>query len=381
MGNRKAREFIKQHAQQQEWQKAWERVLWGSRRRTEDVSIPGLGRWRVQLLHEPSFDQGYCWEMRLIDDKFRLFRSDVVKSYSGLTVLRGYQEIDADLRELEHFFQRLCRITLPIGPHISNTGGLDGTLFELALIGDLSTSVRFQWWSDPPAQWQELGPITSEMIEAFKSWKPFKMPCPDESRRATPAVVLGCPADAGNAGEITFEEARVICGEEGCTGTPFAGDAYALGDGWWFGDCFVGSFGLIVDRADGHVHRLGSAMGMRAWMFAHRCGFRHKRYHWTITAAHNEGSVRTLLSKLRYDTSSLDLSDLPLHLEFSWMNYDFLDEIARADFMDYTFTVTDCSYPICRHIGREIPDFRHLRMGDGYETDFSPERMDVWGGR
>lgn len=52
-------------------------------------------------------------------------------------------------------------------PDLSGMGGADGSNYELAVFGDLYSEFRFQWWSEPPAEWKPLVTIATEMIKAF----------------------------------------------------------------------------------------------------------------------------------------------------------------------------------------------------------------------
>ncbi len=355
MGNPKARELLRQ----KELTEAWERAQWVSRGLSQDVDVPGLGGRRVRVMYVPSFTKGYSWDIRILGAEMRLFYSEVVSCYNGSSVLRGYHEIQSNPEILARLFQRLLKVSLPIGPDLSGQGGLDGTLFRLSLFGDLSSKVSFEWWCEPPAQWGELGALVSEMIEIFSSWMPVRKEEPHKP-------------DA-----ITLEGALEIRGR--LIELPH-GDIYDLGDGWWIGHKgnVIGSGEVIVDKADGHVHRLGSSMGQKTWMHAHRCGFRHKKYLLTISAIRMEDAARRLLSALGYDTSSLSLTDLPWHFDFGWNGYDRLDEISRAHYLDYHFTVTECDHPACAHIGSQLPDLRQFKLGAGYEADFAPECMETW---
>lgn len=50
---------------------------------------------------------------------------------------------------------------------MSGAGGADGTLYEMAVDGDLSSGWRFRWWSDGPEQWRPLVELAEEMHAAF----------------------------------------------------------------------------------------------------------------------------------------------------------------------------------------------------------------------
>ncbi len=45
--------------------------------------------------------------------------------------------------------------------------GADGT-YQVAFF-DAFTSVRFEWWEDPPAQWKPMADVIMEMIKKFQT--------------------------------------------------------------------------------------------------------------------------------------------------------------------------------------------------------------------
>jgi hypothetical protein len=162
MGNPKAREFFKQ----QEITAAWKQAETGVRELTEDLHIPGIGLRRIQLVHAPSFEIGYSWDLRVLDGDYRLFCSRIIED-DGRHKLSGYSELQVDVDAIKHFLERLGEIALPIAPDFSGNDGLDGTLRQLAFVGDLHSEVRFQWWSEYPAHWCVLVALADEMINSF----------------------------------------------------------------------------------------------------------------------------------------------------------------------------------------------------------------------
>lgn len=127
-------------------------------------------------------------------------------------------------------------------------------------------------------------------------------------------------------------------------------------------DDVVGSMGVLIDKADGHMNWLGSGLSLDTWIYAHRCGFSHKRYVWHIQKIQEPDRLATLLRKLRYNVFGLELTDAPLQLSFSWRGYERLEDIARADWIDYEFTVAECDWPDCSDIGTTIPAFRNTLL-------------------
>lgn len=86
--------------------------------------------------------------------------------WSALTV-QGYEPVEFHGDKLEMYFNRLTFLTLPVAPDLSRMGGADGTLTQLALLGDLRSQVRYQWWSEHPPGWTPLVEIADEMLAAF----------------------------------------------------------------------------------------------------------------------------------------------------------------------------------------------------------------------
>ncbi len=137
-------------------------------------------------------------------------------------------------------------------------------------------------------------------------------------------------------------------------------EPHDFGDFWFVGfeSGVVGSMGLLVDKSDGHMNWLGSAYGWNTWLYAHRCGFTHKAYRWSISEIRDPDRLRKLLVRLRFDVEAIDLSRGSLELPFTWIGYNELPEIAAADWIDYSFTVTACDWADCKHIGCTIFPFQ-----------------------
>ncbi len=138
----------------------------------DNVVILGAGSRRVQLIYAPSFEQGYSWDLRELDKEFRIYRSDI-KLVNGERKALGYSELQANSNALKLFVYELESTELSLTPDHSGRGGFDGTSFQIALFGDLSSAVRFQWWGKGPSQWQELIEIAREMIDLFLQLEPM----------------------------------------------------------------------------------------------------------------------------------------------------------------------------------------------------------------
>ncbi len=133
---------------------------------TEDVHIAGIGLRRIQLTHEPSFSDGCAWDVRQQGEEWFVYRSTIQE---GADSLIGYDRLLSAPDRLKHMFDRLCSIEIPIAPDLSGMIGLDGESFELAICGDMFSSIRVKWWCDPPTQWQELATAAADMIAYFES--------------------------------------------------------------------------------------------------------------------------------------------------------------------------------------------------------------------
>jgi len=137
----------------------------------EDVRIPGVGLRRVQLVYAPSFEAGFSWDIRVLDGEFLLYRSDVVTQQWRM-LLRGYCRLDFESGRLEDYWGRLRALCLGVSPIYNGMAGADGTDYQLALFGDLSTAIRFTWWSDYSGEWTDLVRIADEMLDDFRrAWE------------------------------------------------------------------------------------------------------------------------------------------------------------------------------------------------------------------
>ena len=127
----------------------------------------GSGGVRVQLVRLPSFTPPAFWELCQRHSEWLLYSSTVVDpDWSDLKV-QGYEPVPFDGDKLKAYFERLTSLTLSVAPDFSKMGGLDGVITQLALFGDLSSQVRYQWWSEHPSGWSPLVEIVDEMFEAF----------------------------------------------------------------------------------------------------------------------------------------------------------------------------------------------------------------------
>lgn len=162
MGNRKTREYMLKSEDEELWRLA----------RTEprtadtDVHARGIGLRRVQLIVYPSFFRSRAWEMRQLEVRWTLYKSEGVEGSPLL--LAGYDLVSVDSSILSSYFERLAGFTVPLAPYLCNYGVADGTGCQISLFGDLGTSWRFRWEFDsPPPQWQPLSDLAHEMDQVF----------------------------------------------------------------------------------------------------------------------------------------------------------------------------------------------------------------------
>jgi hypothetical protein len=146
----------------------WDRVRTRTRLATTDVSIPGTGWRRLQLIDGVEPSDGVAWEIRQKDDCWFLFSSRVTENMPELFLI-GYEPTPFDSAALASYYNRIATLSLPLSPHLGDQLGLDGDMTQIAIFGGLYSECRFQWWSEPPPQWLPLVDIASEMAEAFSA--------------------------------------------------------------------------------------------------------------------------------------------------------------------------------------------------------------------
>jgi hypothetical protein len=125
----------------------------------------GIGVRRLQLIVAPSFESTSVWDVRQ-GREWQLIRPQVVGTDPALLVV-GHEVVPFASAALAAYFERVTLLTLPLRPDLSGCGGADGTVYELAVFGDLYSEWRFQWWSNWPAQWRPLVELAEEMHAAF----------------------------------------------------------------------------------------------------------------------------------------------------------------------------------------------------------------------
>jgi hypothetical protein len=151
----------------------WERVRSEPRPAQSDPHARGIGVRRLQLIIFPSFEPASVWDVRQVWDvqrghEWQLIRPRVVATEPTLLVV-GHDVVPLPSATVAAYFDRVTGLTLPLRPDLSGNGGADGTLYELSVVGDLSSAWRFQWWSDWPEQWRPLVELAEEMHAAFSA--------------------------------------------------------------------------------------------------------------------------------------------------------------------------------------------------------------------
>jgi len=121
----------------------------------------------MQLIVAPSFEETSVWDVRYCE-KWQLIRPQVVAVDPELLVV-GHDVVPFASSDLANYFERVASLTVPLRPDLSGSRGMDGTLWELAVFGDLLSEWRFQWWSECPELWRPLVDLAAEMHAAFTS--------------------------------------------------------------------------------------------------------------------------------------------------------------------------------------------------------------------
>lgn len=157
MGNRSNKELTR--LEEARWQSQtdaaeWSRACSEPRRIDHPLFAVGLGIRRLQIVVCPSFEPGRAWEVRQSGD-WALYASTVV-SEEWEPALIGYERVSFSSERLAALFGDLISTSLPLAPDLSGGGGLDGTRYELAVFGDLSSEWRLQWWSKWPVSWSPV---------------------------------------------------------------------------------------------------------------------------------------------------------------------------------------------------------------------------------
>ena len=166
----RSREFRKQRDQQA----SWDRLRTAPWSPLETRRAFASGHPRIQLVSLPSFSQPQFWEVCQLKSEWVLYSSAVINPARSALTLQGYEPVSFSGDKLKSYFERLTALTLPLAPDLSGMDGLDGTITQLALFGDCSSEVRYQWWSDHPPHWAPLVEIASEMFDAFGGAAPSK---------------------------------------------------------------------------------------------------------------------------------------------------------------------------------------------------------------
>jgi hypothetical protein len=121
----------------------------------------------MQIVRLPSFSPPSFWEVCQRDSEWLLYRATVVDPDWDALKVQRYESVAFDSDRLKAYFERLTSMTMPVAPDLSNMSGLDGTVTQVALFGDMSSAVRYQWWSEHPTGWTPLVEVVEDMLVAF----------------------------------------------------------------------------------------------------------------------------------------------------------------------------------------------------------------------
>ena len=174
MGNKLAREYQKRA----EHEAAWERVRTERRPFFQDVCAQGIGIRRMTVIRRPSFQQGYGWDVREIDNRLLVYRSIVC---SDAEMLEGYELLNFSSGTLREYLTRLHAIKICLHP--TGDVGFDGTTFHLLLQEGWSV-IQLSWWQKPQEEWAEIAAVTGEMIRLFAA---APLSVPNEAKSADPS--------------------------------------------------------------------------------------------------------------------------------------------------------------------------------------------------
>ena len=167
-----------------------------------DLSLPGTGWRRLQLIvgEEPS--EGLAWEVRQQDSRWLLFLSRITESVAGLLLL-GYEPVPFDSGALASYYGRIGSLRLPLSPLAGDELALDGDMTQVAVYGALYSECRFRWWSEPPPQWLPLVDIADKMMGAFAAALERRgaeaAQAPNQSLQPTGAFLARCEGPRGMA--------------------------------------------------------------------------------------------------------------------------------------------------------------------------------------
>jgi hypothetical protein len=176
---------------------------------------------------------------------------------------------------------------------------------------------------------------------------------------------------------ITFEEALAIQSRiSRQPGSYPKGLAQDRGDYWFFPhpppidprDMILGSQGMVVDKADGHRHSLGSAFSTEEWFLIHEQGLKHHAYTMVIDEVFDRAATTAFLRDgvIKMDVSepyplwqSANPPELPSTTPFVafehvrlWRYTRELLENERRRWFRYHLIVRECHDTNCQHIGR-----------------------------
>ncbi len=142
------------------------KALSSSRHVDDDIGCSDFGTRLLQIVYRPSFEPTRVWEIRQQDDDYTVFEALMHKT-DWYTIAPGYKQLGVPSDTLKYHLDRCNSLAVPIAMPCTNTYGLDGNMYELALFGT-QCSLRVVWHEEPHEAWAELAAYTREAIDVLK---------------------------------------------------------------------------------------------------------------------------------------------------------------------------------------------------------------------
>lgn len=127
-------------------------------------------------------------------------------------------------------------------------------------------------------------------------------------------------------------------------------------DFWYFPVGEIGSLGLVIDKADGHLNILGSAFPLEYWLWGHRRGFKHDTYDLVITKINNFAETVDFIYGIGLHFPTVNSNPTRCYKE-----NQVIEELKK-------------SKPIFedQRLGLKIPDFREIENAKDFEYELIP---------
>jgi hypothetical protein len=140
------------------------------RRVGEDVHWRGVGLLLLQVSESPSFEPGHLWDVRELEDTFKVYVSQTNPDKPGY-LLPGYTELAFEQAPFRDLIGQLERAQVGMPLSFQGKSGCDGTGYSLTRRVGFD-SVSFSWWEDGPPEWRPLTGPALALIQYFKGLKP-----------------------------------------------------------------------------------------------------------------------------------------------------------------------------------------------------------------